>query len=152
MKIISISPVLTALSAKLVNDVGALVRTFAPALRAFPVALNAVNGTWPTVVIAPVPRLTTWAGVWAMAVGTPLTSLIVLVGAFLMLSTPRSVTVLMVWGTVLIVSTVKSDTVLTVCGTMLTPDTAVSTPQIAVKPTNSRYYYHRYVKNVFKSL
>lgn len=38
-------PVLTALSAKLVNDVGALVRTFAPALRAFPVALNAVNGT-----------------------------------------------------------------------------------------------------------
>merc|ERR1712003_185378 len=35
-------PVLTALSAKLENDVGALVRTVAPALRAFPVALNAV--------------------------------------------------------------------------------------------------------------
>ena len=38
-------PVFTALSAKLENEVGALVRTFAPALRAFPVALNAVKGT-----------------------------------------------------------------------------------------------------------
>merc|ERR1719445_2975419 len=122
-------PVLTALSAKLENEVGALVRTFAPALRAFPVALNAVKGTWPTVEIAPVPRLTTWAGVWAMAVGTPLTSRMVLEGAFLMLSTPKSVTVLMVSGTVLMVLTVRSDTVLTVCGTIFTPDTAVSTPQ-----------------------
>merc|ERR1719445_1793068 len=119
-------PVFTALSAKLENEVGALVRTFAPALRAFPVALNAVKGTWPTVEIAPVPRLTTWAGVWAMAVGTPLTSRMVLEGAFLMLSTPKSVTVLMVSGTVLMVLTVRSDTVLTVCGTIFTPDTAVS--------------------------
>ena len=45
MTIFNFLPVLTALSAKFDNEVGALVRTVAPALRAFPVALNAVNGT-----------------------------------------------------------------------------------------------------------
>jgi hypothetical protein len=53
-------PLVTALSAKLVKAVGVLVRAEAPALRALLVALNAVKGTLPTVVSAPLPRLTTW--------------------------------------------------------------------------------------------
>ena len=39
--------------------------------------------TAPTVLKAPVPRLTTWPGVLTRASGTPLTNLIVLAGAFL---------------------------------------------------------------------
>ena len=58
-----ILPEVTALSAKLVKAAGVLVRALAPALRAFPVNLKAVKGTWPTVLMAELPRLTTWPGV-----------------------------------------------------------------------------------------
>ena len=53
----------TALSAKVPTAVGVLVSTFAPALRAFPVALKAVAGTWLTVLMAPDPKLTNVPGV-----------------------------------------------------------------------------------------
>lgn len=56
-------PVETALSAKVPTAVGVLVSTFAPALRAFPVALKAVAGTWLTVLMAPDPKLTNVPGV-----------------------------------------------------------------------------------------
>ena len=52
-------PPVTAESAKLVKVVGILVRPVAPALRALLVALKAVKGTVLTVLMAPVPRLTT---------------------------------------------------------------------------------------------
>ena len=50
---------------------------------AVPVATGTLLPTSPTVLKAPVPRLTTWAGVLTRAPGTPLTNLIVLAGAFL---------------------------------------------------------------------
>ena len=89
---------------------GVLVNTLAPALRALPVTLKAVKGTWPTVLKAELPRLTTWPGVW-------LITLTVLAGL---------AKVLKVVGTALMVSTVMSDTALTVWGTLSTPLTAAS--------------------------
>jgi len=121
-------PEVTALSAKLVTAEGVLVRTLAPALRALPVTLKAVKGTWPTVLIAELPRLATWPGVW-------LITLTVLAGAVLMPLAPKLVKVLKVLGTELMVSTVRSDTVLTVFGTMSTPLTAASETTLTASGT-----------------
>merc|ERR1719278_505702 len=108
-------PELTAL----VKAAGVLVRALAPALRALPVNLKAVTGTWPTVLMAELPRLTTWRGV-------SLITLTVLAGASRIPATPKLVKVFRVEGTELMVSTVRSDTVLTVWGTLSTPLTAAS--------------------------